>query len=162
MQALGKIMLQLQHLCQDTVPTSVCMRERKGHALTRSMIAIVLRMRKSLTTSRLPSHGWLAAPPSREGFLTHRLSPVSGTAGGALPPHTSLQILISSPTTLLKPKLQSSNQIRLMEVGCMLFWDVVFSLCKVTVSFQRSSCVNRVNCVWCLTARSDPELWRAV
>lgn len=128
LQALGKIMLQLQHLCQGTVPVFLYMREKKGHAVTRNMIAIVLRMRKSLTTFHLRSHVWLAAPPSKEGFLTHRLSPVSGTAGGALLPRNSLQILISSPSTLLKPKLQSSNQIGLMEVGCMLFWEVVCSL----------------------------------
>lgn len=134
LQALGKIMLRLQRLCQGTVRASLCMRERKGRAVTRNTIAIVLRTRKSLTTSRLRSRGWLAAPPSREGFLTHRLSPVSGTAGGALPPRTSLPVLISSPTTLLKPKLQSSNQIGLMEVGYTLFRDA-FSLRKAPVPF---------------------------
>lgn len=133
LQALDKIMLPLQ-LCQGTAQVSLCTRERKGHAVTKNTIAIAWKMRKSLTTSRLRSRGWLAAPLSREGFLTHRLSPVSGTAGGALPLPSSLQILISSPATLLKPKLQSSNRIGLMEVGCMLFW-VVFSLCKVSVPF---------------------------
>lgn len=123
LQAWGKIMLRLQHLCQGTVRASLCMQERKGRVVvTRNMIAIVWRTRKSLTTSHPRSRDWLAAPPSRGGSPTHRLSPVSGTAGGARPPRTSLQItLISSPTTLLKPKLQSSNQIGLMEVGCTLF-----------------------------------------
>jgi len=75
------------------------------------MIATALRMRKNLTTSHPHSHGSHAAPHSREGSHTHRLSPVFGTAGEALLPSTFLQVLISSPAILLKSKLQSSNQI---------------------------------------------------
>lgn len=126
LQALDKIMLQLQRQCQDTVRVYHCTQERRGHAATRNMIAIALKTRKSLTTSHLHNHASPAALHSREESHIHRLSPVFGTAGEAQLPSTSLQVLISSPTILLKPKHQSSNQIGLMEVGCMLFQESLF------------------------------------
>lgn len=56
---------------------------------------------------------------SKEEFLTHRLSPASGSAGGAPAPSIFLQAITSSNSIIHpKPKLQTSNQIGPVEISC--------------------------------------------
>lgn len=120
-------MLPLLRRCPDIVPVCHWVREKKGRVAIKSMIDTVWRTKKNLIICHHLSPVFQDVHLSKEASPTHRLSPAFGIVGRAPVPSIFLQIITSNNSIIhLKPKLQISNQIGPMEVGCAL-WSIWIS-----------------------------------